>query len=55
MAIDFSQSEKGMYMQYACANCKKAFEAEDKIRCPFCGFRISFKPRPVFRKKVAAR
>ncbi len=42
-------------MQYACGNCKKAFDIEDKIRCPYCGFRISFKPRTAFRKKTIAR
>ena len=42
-------------MEYICAKCKKKFDTEDKIRCPFCGFRICYKSRPVFKKKVIAR
>jgi len=40
---------------YMCVKCKKEFEVEDKIRCPYCGFRIISKSRPIFRKKVTAR
>ena len=38
-----------------CLKCKKEFEIEDKIRCPYCGFRIVAKTRPIFLKKVSAR
>ncbi|MFC2142999.1 DNA-directed RNA polymerase subunit P [Candidatus Aenigmatarchaeota archaeon] len=40
---------------YICVKCKKDFDLEEKVRCPFCGFRILSKTRPVFRKKVQAR
>ncbi len=41
-------------MEYVCLKCKKVIEVDDKIRCPFCGFRIITKPRPKFRKRVKA-
>lgn len=40
---------------YVCISCRKEFELEDKIRCPFCGFRIIAKARPAFRKRVIAK
>ena len=40
---------------YVCIKCKKEFEIEDRIRCPFCGFRVVSKTRPIFRKRVLAR
>lgn len=42
-------------MNYKCMKCKKEFDVDDKIRCPYCGFRILAKTRPVFRKRVMAR
>ncbi|MCX6816216.1 MAG: DNA-directed RNA polymerase subunit P [Candidatus Aenigmarchaeota archaeon] len=42
-------------MPYICMKCRKEFELEDRVRCPFCGFRILAKARPVFRKRVKAR
>lgn len=42
-------------MEYKCVKCRKEFSGEDRIRCPFCGFRIAVKVRPVFRKRVVAR
>ena len=44
-----------MFVSYKCLSCKKEFELEDKIRCPFCGFRIAVKTRPKFRKRVVAK
>jgi DNA-directed RNA polymerase subunit RPC12/RpoP len=40
---------------YVCLKCRKEFEMEDRIRCPFCGFRILAKTRESFKKKVQAR
>ena len=42
-------------MTYKCMKCKKDFEMEDRVRCPFCGFRVISKTRPVFRKRIIAR
>jgi DNA-directed RNA polymerase subunit RPC12/RpoP len=42
-------------MAYRCLKCKKELELEDKIRCPFCGFRIVVKARPGTPKRVLAR
>ncbi|MFH0832340.1 MAG: DNA-directed RNA polymerase subunit P [Candidatus Aenigmatarchaeota archaeon] len=39
-------------MNCKCLNCKKEFEIDDKIRCPFCGFRILAKPRATFKKRI---
>ena len=30
-------------------------EIEDRVRCPYCGFRIIVKARPEFKKRVQAR
>jgi len=41
---------------YKCMGCKKAVaKIEDKIRCPYCGYRIFAKVRPAILKKVQAR
>lgn len=40
---------------YVCMKCRKEFEMEDRVRCPYCGFRIIVKARPVFKKRVKAR
>jgi DNA-directed RNA polymerase subunit P len=41
---------------YKCVKCKKIVtRAEDKIRCPFCGYRIYVKMRPDVVKRVHAR
>ncbi|MBS3053578.1 MAG: DNA-directed RNA polymerase subunit P [Candidatus Aenigmarchaeota archaeon] len=40
---------------YICLKCRQEFVMEDRVRCPFCGFRIISKKRPVFRKRVKAR
>ncbi len=40
---------------YICVKCRKEFEAEDRIRCTFCGYRIVAKPRTPFRKRVQAK
>jgi len=42
-------------MVYVCMKCRKEFELEDRVRCPFCGFRVIAKVRPLFRKRVRAR
>ncbi|MEM7819376.1 MAG: DNA-directed RNA polymerase subunit P [Candidatus Aenigmatarchaeota archaeon] len=42
-------------MPYVCLKCRKEIEIEDKIRCPYCGFRILAKPRTPFRKRVISR
>ncbi len=42
-------------MNYICVKCKKDFDVDDRVRCPFCGFRIVSKVRPTFRKRVIAR
>jgi DNA-directed RNA polymerase subunit P len=42
---------------YKCLNCQKEVEAEkvkDKIRCPFCGYRILVKEPAKTIKKVKA-
>jgi DNA-directed RNA polymerase subunit RPC12/RpoP len=35
--------------------CRKEFEIEDRVRCPFCGFRIVVKARTPFKKRIKAR
>jgi DNA-directed RNA polymerase subunit RPC12/RpoP len=35
--------------------CAKEIQLEDKVRCPFCGFRIVVKTRPGTVKRVPAR
>jgi len=43
-------------MNFKCLKCKKMIdEAEDKIRCPYCGYRIFVKMRPEVLKRVQAR
>ncbi|MDD5417169.1 MAG: DNA-directed RNA polymerase subunit P [Candidatus Aenigmarchaeota archaeon] len=43
---------------YKCLNCSKEITLEqisEKIRCPFCGYRIVMKTRPKKISKVLAR
>ena len=41
---------------YKCTNCKKTVaKLEDKIRCPYCGFRVFVNERPEVVKRVLAR
>ncbi len=41
---------------YKCVGCKKVIEdSDDKVRCPFCGFRIYAKIRPDTTRRVLAR
>ena len=43
---------------YKCLKCGKDIELEhvkEKIRCPFCGFRIIVKDRPKKVVKVSAK
>jgi DNA-directed RNA polymerase subunit RPC12/RpoP len=43
-------------MALKCLKCRKVIEdVDDKIRCPFCGYRIFSKMRPPSSKKVQAR
>lgn len=44
-----------MIVSYVCLKCRKESEIDDKVRCPFCGFRIVAKKRIAFRKRVVAR
>jgi DNA-directed RNA polymerase subunit P len=42
---------------YKCLKCGKDIEMErvkDKIRCPYCGYRIIYKDTPKTIKKVKA-
>lgn len=41
---------------YKCIKCKKVVaKLEDKIRCPYCGFRVFVKMRPKILKRVQAK
>lgn len=41
---------------YKCVKCKKIVtKIDEKIRCPYCGFRIFVKLRPKTVKRVHAR
>lgn len=41
---------------YKCLNCRKEIdETNDKVRCPYCGFRVYSKSRPEVVKRVQAR
>ena len=41
---------------YKCISCKKVIEEiNEKVRCPFCGFRIYAKVRPDTVRRVVAR
>lgn len=43
-------------MSFRCLKCKKMIEkAEERIRCPYCGYRILSKMRPEVVKRVQAR
>jgi len=40
---------------YECGRCGKVLEnVADSIRCPYCGYRIIYKTRPIVAKKVKA-
>jgi len=42
---------------YKCLNCGKTIEmkqVKDKIRCPYCGYRVIIKETPKTIKKVKA-
>ncbi|MBT3463614.1 DNA-directed RNA polymerase subunit P [archaeon] len=43
---------------YKCFNCNKDIERttlRKRVRCPYCGYKILFKPRLVPSTKVIAR
>lgn len=41
---------------YKCIKCKKIItKIEERVRCPFCGYRIFIKVRPEVVKRVLAR
>jgi len=43
---------------YKCLKCEKEIDLDqvkEKIRCPFCGYRIVMKVRPKTTSKVLAR
>ncbi|MCS7106053.1 MAG: DNA-directed RNA polymerase subunit P [Candidatus Aenigmarchaeota archaeon] len=41
---------------YKCVKCKKIVtKIDEKIRCPYCGYRIFVKLRPEVIKRVRAR
>ncbi len=43
---------------YKCLKCAKEVDDDqlkEKIRCPFCGYRILMKERPKTSSKVSAR
>jgi DNA-directed RNA polymerase subunit RPC12/RpoP len=42
-------------MGYVCLKCRKESDAEDKVRCSYCGFRILAKTRTPFKKRVEAK
>ncbi|MCD6215587.1 MAG: DNA-directed RNA polymerase subunit P [Candidatus Aenigmarchaeota archaeon] len=39
---------------YKCIKCGKEFDELGKVTCPFCGFKIIIKTRPLFKKRVPA-
>ncbi|MAH42411.1 DNA-directed RNA polymerase subunit P [archaeon] len=40
---------------HVCLRCKEKIDMEEgSVKCPLCGFRITAKARPEFRKKVKA-
>lgn len=45
-------------IMYRCLNCSKSIELEqvkERVRCPFCGYRIIFKERPKTVVRVEAK
>ena len=43
---------------YICLSCKKEIDFEsirDKIRCPYCGYKVVMKKRPKTMTKVPAK
>ncbi|MBR9682105.1 MAG: DNA-directed RNA polymerase subunit P [Candidatus Aenigmarchaeota archaeon] len=43
---------------YICLSCKKEIEFDeirDKIRCPYCGYKVIMKQRPKTITKVPAK
>ena len=41
---------------YECGMCGKILDSlKESIRCPYCGYRIIYKTRPIVAKKVIAR
>lgn len=46
----------GDMMTFKCLKCRKVIEdSEDRVRCPFCGYRIFSKMRPEVVKKIQAK
>jgi DNA-directed RNA polymerase subunit P len=43
-------------MGFKCLKCKKVIEeGDERVRCPYCGYRIFVKMRPEVIKRVQAR
>jgi len=43
-------------MAYKCLKCKKIIEeVDERVRCPYCGYRIFVKIRPKVIKKVQSK
>ena len=43
-------------MAFKCLKCKKVIEKlDERVRCPYCGYRIFVKMRPKVVKRVQAR
>jgi DNA-directed RNA polymerase subunit P len=41
---------------FKCLKCRTVIdETEERVRCPFCGYRIFVKMRPTVIKRVQAR
>lgn len=44
------------FQMYRCVNCKRIItKIDERVRCPYCGFRILSKMRPEVLKRVKAR
>jgi len=44
------------FMGFKCLKCKKVIEeGDERVRCPYCGYRIFVKMRPEVIKRVQAR
>lgn len=54
--LDRIDAKERVKKMYKCISCKKTIaKIDEKIRCPYCGFRIYAKMRPEVVRRVVAR
>ncbi len=56
---EFTPIEDKSMIRYKCGKCGREFTALDleympSIKCPYCGYRVIYKIRPIGRKLIKA-